>query len=296
MMNTPIKKDEREKSELPPDMAENDLKSFREAKGFTLKDIFEHTRISVTHLEAIEQGNFHSLPAPVFTKAFIKAYAKMLGIDSLKILARYNEYLETLRAPAQEVEEVRDVSQSTTKKYKFLFGGVLVLVAIGIIVFYISSYKSNVDISKSQTSQLVQSAPEPPPPESTGVNTQIKSESAGQMNPMVAAVSPSAPSNTTQTVQGTTDRTKADKSALAEKTASEINQLRMEAKEPTWIRIKTGQDAPEEILMQPGEKIDRSSSRFMIDIGNAAGVSILFQGKRMENLGGHGQVIHLKLP
>jgi cytoskeletal protein RodZ len=80
----------------------SDLKSLREARGLTLRDIFDRTRISVINLEAIEKEDYDALPPPVFTKAFIKTYAKMLEADSSIALARYEQYLEALAPPSQK--------------------------------------------------------------------------------------------------------------------------------------------------------------------------------------------------
>jgi hypothetical protein len=49
-------------------------------------------------------------------------------------------------------------------------------------------------------------------------------------------------------------------------------------------------------LLKPGEKIEKSASQFMIDIGNAGGIAIEFQGKSLGNLGKQGEVVHLTLP
>jgi hypothetical protein len=72
--------------------------------------------------------------------------------------------------------------------------------------------------------------------------------------------------------------------------------LIMEARELTWLRIKEDHNPPYEILLQPGEKIEKSASQFMLDIGNAGGISVEFRGKSLGNLGIKGEVVHLSLP
>ena len=66
--------------------------------------------------------------------------------------------------------------------------------------------------------------------------------------------------------------------------------------EETWIRIQADDKEPFQVLLRPGEKISRKAARFNMDIGNAGGVRIQFDGKNLENLGKTGQVIHLRLP
>ena len=129
--------------------AEPDLKSLRESRGLTLKDVFERTRISAINLEAIEKGDFHLLPPPVFTKAFIKTYARTLGVESSDILARYEQYLETLNEPSPKKGDVKTPSAMAGKHYRYVLWGLSFLIAVGIIVFSISSYKSDVALLKS---------------------------------------------------------------------------------------------------------------------------------------------------
>jgi hypothetical protein len=77
---------------------------------------------------------------------------------------------------------------------------------------------------------------------------------------------------------------------------AETHKIIMEAKEMTWLRITADNNQPNEILLQPGEKIEREASRFTVVVGNAGGIDIIFQGKSLGNLGERGQVVHLKLP
>jgi hypothetical protein len=70
----------------------------------------------------------------------------------------------------------------------------------------------------------------------------------------------------------------------------------MAARKLTWLRVTADNKPPYEILLQPGEKIERDASHFIIDVGNAGGIDITFQGKSLGNLGELGQVVHLKLP
>ncbi len=57
------------------------LKNIREMKGITLDEISQKTRIRVSYLKALEEENFDQLPAEVFSRGFLKAYAKYIGLD-----------------------------------------------------------------------------------------------------------------------------------------------------------------------------------------------------------------------
>ena len=77
---------------------------------------------------------------------------------------------------------------------------------------------------------------------------------------------------------------------------AETHKITMEAREMTWLRITADNNQPYEILLQPGEKIEREASHFIVVVGNAGGIDITFQGKSLGNLGKGGQVVHLTLP
>jgi hypothetical protein len=71
--------------------------------------------------------------------------------------------------------------------------------------------------------------------------------------------------------------------------------LVIRAIEETWLRIKIDHNPPFQVLLKPGEKIERKGAGFELDIGNAGGITIQFKGKFIENVGNSGQVIHMKL-
>jgi cytoskeletal protein RodZ len=57
------------------------LKAAREARGHSLRDIAATTKISVAALEAVERNDYSRLPAGIFGRAFIRAYALEVGLD-----------------------------------------------------------------------------------------------------------------------------------------------------------------------------------------------------------------------
>src|ERR1041385_4252483 len=57
------------------------LREAREKRGLSLRQIASRTRISVISLEALERHDLTRLPGGIFTRAFIRAYAKEVGLD-----------------------------------------------------------------------------------------------------------------------------------------------------------------------------------------------------------------------
>jgi hypothetical protein len=73
--------------------------------------------------------------------------------------------------------------------------------------------------------------------------------------------------------------------------------LFMEASEAVWIRILEDGNRSEQMILQAGETLERfASDSFTIDIGNAGGIAITFQGKSIGSIGKRGHVVHLRLP
>jgi len=66
-----------------------DLKTLRESLGIELEEIFEVARISISILRAIEENRTESLPSKIYLKNFLKLYAEILQVDSIKIVDGY---------------------------------------------------------------------------------------------------------------------------------------------------------------------------------------------------------------
>ncbi|MEM9554779.1 MAG: RodZ domain-containing protein [Acidobacteriota bacterium] len=79
------------------------LRRQREGREIELREIAEASKISLRYLQALEQGQFEVLPAPVFTKGFLRQYARYIGLDPEEVI---NAYLAA-RQFQDDVEEPR---------------------------------------------------------------------------------------------------------------------------------------------------------------------------------------------
>ncbi len=68
----------------------DDLRREREIRAISLKEIADATKISKRFLEAIEKNDHKTLPAPVFTRGFVREYARYLGLNAEEMVNRYN--------------------------------------------------------------------------------------------------------------------------------------------------------------------------------------------------------------
>jgi cytoskeleton protein RodZ len=57
------------------------LRRAREARGISLRQVANVTRITVRALEAVERNDLSRLPGGIFTRAFVRAYAAEVGLD-----------------------------------------------------------------------------------------------------------------------------------------------------------------------------------------------------------------------
>lgn len=68
-----------------------ELKRRREERHISLTDISEATRIGTRFLKAIEADNFSVLPGGIFTRSFIRAYAREIGMDEDEAISLYQQ-------------------------------------------------------------------------------------------------------------------------------------------------------------------------------------------------------------
>ncbi|HET57000.1 MAG TPA: helix-turn-helix domain-containing protein [Deltaproteobacteria bacterium] len=83
------------------------LRELRESKEISFREIVKATRISPLMLEAIEGDDFSRLPEPVYTRAFIKAYARVLDIDPAPALEQYDAYSGVREIPENRYEQLK---------------------------------------------------------------------------------------------------------------------------------------------------------------------------------------------
>ena len=78
-----------------------DLVAIRKRRGVSLQQIARSTKISVTNLQAIENGQIQKLPGAVYTRSYIRQYARAIDYDEYELLSRYGLSGEDLSAGAE---------------------------------------------------------------------------------------------------------------------------------------------------------------------------------------------------
>ena len=93
---------------MPPDCAGaipigDIVRGERLRRGMKLNEIAIATKIPQHHLEAIESGQFHSLPAGVYRCSFLRQYARALGLDENGIVRSFQERYPEPPVPLPEL-------------------------------------------------------------------------------------------------------------------------------------------------------------------------------------------------
>jgi cytoskeleton protein RodZ len=97
-----------------------ELRHKREQRGISLAEISEATRIGTRFLKAIETDNFSILPGGIFTRSFIRAYAKHVGLNEEEAIGLYLQQVagpsaEQQEASAEATEQTPAAEQSTKR-------------------------------------------------------------------------------------------------------------------------------------------------------------------------------------
>jgi flagellar biosynthesis protein FlhG len=69
------------------------LRRFRLRLGVEIERIAAVTKINPTYLRYIEDERFQDLPAPVYVRGFVSAYARCIGLDPGRVVSAYMERL-----------------------------------------------------------------------------------------------------------------------------------------------------------------------------------------------------------
>ncbi len=75
------------------------LQQAREARGITLAEVAEQTRISPLYIESIENNDYRVLPGGIFNKGFVKSFAKYVGLDEQEALQDYLQLVAEQEIP-----------------------------------------------------------------------------------------------------------------------------------------------------------------------------------------------------
>lgn len=71
------------------------LRQARESKNWSLPDVALRLNLTTTSLGYVESGDFDKLPGHTFARGYIRAYAKLMGLDQTALVSQFDQYTGT---------------------------------------------------------------------------------------------------------------------------------------------------------------------------------------------------------
>jgi len=104
------------------------LSQQRELRGVSREDVARLTRIPLNLLIALEMGEVARLPGSIFTRHYIRAYARAIGVAPEEAVLRYEE-IE--RSESSGPHATTMVSKGRSRAWRWWVAGGIVAAAVG---------------------------------------------------------------------------------------------------------------------------------------------------------------------
>ncbi|MFP4456512.1 MAG: helix-turn-helix domain-containing protein [Clostridia bacterium] len=121
------------------------IKEVREKKNISLEELHEETKIRQIYLEAIENGEFSTLPGEVYLKGFLRTISRELSLEYGNLLELYSKdigvdqinSLNQIDKPNKALKEIEQ-EKSIEKRTIILIAGLIILggAVVALMMFY----------------------------------------------------------------------------------------------------------------------------------------------------------------
>jgi cytoskeleton protein RodZ len=112
------------------------LRQARESKGFALGEVARHLNLTELALRQLEAGDFDQLPGHTFARGYVRAYAKLMGMDQAALVNEFDHYTGT-DAKGSSVHSLGRIEEPVRLSHSILrIVSFVILVALGGIGFY----------------------------------------------------------------------------------------------------------------------------------------------------------------
>jgi len=254
---------------------------FRQARldrHATLQDAQRETRIHRRFLEALENDDVAALPAPVYTRGFIRTYSEFLGIDPEPMVDLY----QTMRGSDEPTEiqsattRINSPKPVSTRLLGIVTGGILAILLLG---YLWSQYNSFVDSVRQADSTAT------PRPALAGAPSPV---------PAPLIVGPGAASPVAESPQPISTPTQAVATIAPAVSATPVRgvQVDVQIADRTWLAVWVdGQQILAEEVRPGYTKTFNGDQSVRMRVGNAIGVIATVNGISHGALGARGQAI-----
>lgn len=259
------------------------LRREREMRGVSLGEISDATKIGLRTLEALEANEFEKLPGGIFTRSFIRAYAKYIGLDEEAVMAEFQ-----LVAPAPDQTDLHRMNQQRPPRPQQGSRGRLIglLIALLLLILGFGVYRYAYRLPRLLPSPRAASpAPSPTPPSA---------------NPTSSSVAASAPANGTAPADSASTGASPAAPPSSPLPAGAEGQLVLQvaATERSWVAVESDGKPVSQRIMEANEiQTFRAKSSFDIITGNGEGIILTLNGRTLDPLGHSNDVkkVHLTL-
>lgn len=278
-----------------PNLGET-LRRRRLRLGRSIEQIAAQTRIQAKMLEAIEDNRYSELPAEAFTRGFLAAYAKALGLNPTELMAQHGEFLKQKLGERKSRDQGHQgyafESKEIEQNRRWLVIGGSLLAVFGLIVILIFKPQNKKRLEKHKEFAQTTKAEASPSPHLAGAeglpivpsseaakDTQKKTAPTPAINPPVVANAPAVASRSSPSPSPAPSAT-----PTAEKTDS---LQKGDDLAPSKVRKKLVLLAQEDTVVRY-QSDNRSEMKFILRAGKylviKAENTIRFQTEKPENL------------
>lgn len=279
------------------------LRGQREARGVSLRDIADASKISLRYLEALELDRFEVLPAPIFTRGFLREYARVVGLDPDEVV---NLFLLAAGSPTADVPPTPAVTRSRSGRagagpsslgYGLLLGlAVVIFLAIAALLSLWASRRSRTPDPGPRGGAPTAVAPTAPPPpvalaqapaaEPVAARAQptarpLDSEPDRRATPAAAPLTaaPQAPSPGPAAEPSGASRPEPP-AANASEPVVEPLRLSLEFSQDSWVELVVDGQRRSGELRTAGEVVAIEARDFvLLTLGNSPGVRVEVDGR-----------------
>jgi len=258
------------------------LRGERLRRNLELDRISNELKISARLLEAMEADRFDKLPGGVFTRSFVRQYARLLGLDDQEIAFSLQRMLDPPPVPLEVVEPVphRSVRFDLPSIRTELESGrqwvssssLQALGLLGAVVLVCSALYSWIERGPHYpgvANRVAAAVPPATPPKPITASVPIAPPPSAPATPIVPAGS-------------------------AERLAAPV-QVQLAADAPVWIlATKDGKFDFSGTIEPHNSHVVEANGRVFLKIGNAGGARLWLNGKPLGPLGKDGQVVSLQ--
>jgi cytoskeleton protein RodZ len=283
------------------------LRRERIRRNLSLDGISDQLKISTRLLEAIEEERFEKLPGGVFTRSFVRQYARYLGLDEDEVAGELQRTLEPQPAIAQSPENrkpeveislpkvtgweaVGDKGSRWSSWVPSLILVLLVMLACSGAYYWLqrphrlfASRPAQPITAQKSTSSQPESRPPALPPEAPA-QVAAKADPDRENPPATPAAAPAAPSVTSAAAPA------------ADPNPGATVRVQLIAQEPVWVSaITDGKVSFMGTLASNESRWVDANDSVLLKLGNAGGINILLNGKPIGPVGPRGQIRTLQL-